>query len=68
MKGKNSRNFDVAWIQIIRGDSDVWMNQEFKPNTDPYYKYILCYVDKFLHIYFKPKEYMYELNMIYRLK
>ena len=49
-------------------DSDVWMNQEFKPNTDPYYKYILCYVENFLHIYFKPKEDMDVLNMIYWLK
>ena len=34
---------------------DVWMKRYFKPNTDPYYKYILCYVDDLLHIGFNPK-------------
>ena len=29
---------------------------------------MLCYVDDFLHIGFKPKEDMDALNMIYRLK
>ena len=49
-------------------DTDVWMKYYFKPNGDPYYKYILLYVDNFLHIYFNPKEDMDALNMIYRLK
>ena len=49
-------------------DADVWMKRDFKTNVEPYYKYMLCYVDDFLHIGFKPKEYMYALNMIYRLK
>ena len=48
-------------------DSDVWMKRDFKPNVDPYYKYILCYVDDLLHIGFKPNEDIDELNMIYRL-
>ena len=51
-----------------KADSDVWMKWDFKPNGDPYYKYILCYVDGFLHIGFKPKEYIDALNIIYRLK
>ena len=37
-------------------DTDVWMKQYFKPNRDPYYKHILCYVDDLLHIGFNPKE------------
>ena len=49
-------------------DADAWMKKYFKPNVDPYYKYMLCYVDYLLHIGFKPKEDMYALNMIYRLK
>ena len=48
-------------------DADVWMKQDFNPNVDPYYKYMLFYVDEFLHIYFKPKEDMDALNMIYCL-
>ena len=36
-------------------DADVWMNWGFKPNGDPYYKYMLCYVDYLIHIGFKPK-------------
>ena len=36
-------------------DADVWMKWDFKPNGYPYYKYMLCYVDEFLHIGFNPK-------------
>ena len=49
-------------------DTDVWMKRYFKPNGYPYYKYMICYVDDLLNIGFKPKEYMYALNMIYRLR
>ena len=49
-------------------DADVWMKRDFKTNGDPYYKYILCYVDDLLQIGFKPKEDMDEFNTIYRLK
>ena len=49
-------------------DADVWIKRDFKPNGDPYYKYTLCCVDDFLHIYFKPKEDMDASNMIYWLK
>ena len=31
-------------------DANVWMDQGFKPNRAPYYKYMLCYVDDLLHI------------------
>ena len=44
------------------------MKQDFKPNLDHYYKYMLLYVDDLLHIGFNPKEDMDALNMIYRLK
>ena len=44
------------------------MKQDFKPDGDPYYKYMLCYVDNLLQICFKPKEDMDELNVIYWLK
>ena len=44
------------------------MKRDFKPNGDPYYKYMLCYVDDFLHIGFNTKEDMDALNIIYRLK
>ena len=49
-------------------DADVCMKQDFKPKVNPYYKYIVCYVDDFLHIYFEPKEDMDALDIIYRLK
>ena len=29
-------------------DDDIQMKQEFKPNGDPYYKYMLCNVDDLL--------------------
>ena len=37
-------------------DADVWMKQDLKTNGDPYYKYILSYVDDFLHMYFNPRK------------
>ena len=49
-------------------EADVWMKQDFKPNGDLYYNYMLCYVDNLLHIGFNPKEDMDALNMIYWLK
>ena len=48
--------------------ADVWMKRDFKPNRDPYFKYMLCYIDDLICIGFKPKEDMYTLNIIYRLK
>ena len=53
--------------KLSDADDDVWMRRDFKPNGDPYYKYMKCYVDDLLHICFKPKEDMDELNMIYWL-
>ena len=44
------------------------MKRDFKPNGDPYYKYMLCYVYDLIKICFKPKEDMDALNMIYWLK
>ena len=44
------------------------MKRYFNTNRDPYYKYMLCYVDDLLHIGFKPKEDMDSLNMIYWLE
>ena len=49
-------------------DADVCMKRDFKPNGDPYYKYMVCCVDDLLQISFKPKEDIYVLNMIYWLK
>ena len=49
-------------------DSNVWMKRYFNPNGEPYYKYMLCYVDDLLHKGFKPKEDMDVLNIIYLLK
>ena len=38
------------------------------PDGDPYYKYMLCYVDDLVHIGFKPKEDMDALNVNFRLR
>ena len=39
--------------KIPKKDTDVWTMWYFNPNGDPYYKYMLCYVDDLLHIVFK---------------
>ena len=51
-----------------KADADVWRKRDFKPNGDPCYKYMLCYVDDLLRIGFKPKKDMDALNVIYQLK
>ena len=61
-------NLILLGYKSFEAGADVWMKQGFKPNGDPYYKCMLCYVDDLLHIGFKPKEYMYALNIIYLLK
>ena len=44
------------------------MKQYFKPNEDPYYKFMVCYIDSLTHIGSNPKEYTDALNMLYWLK
>ena len=44
------------------------MKRYFNTNRDPYYKYMLCYVDDLICIGCKPKEYIDVLNAIYWLK
>ena len=39
-----------------------------KPNGDPYYKYMLCYVENLLSSDFQLKEDMDAINFIYPLK
>ena len=36
-------------------DTDVWKKWDFNPNVDPYYKYMLFYIDDLIHICFNPK-------------
>ena len=67
-RGKLAENLMQLGYKLSEADDDVWMNQDFKPNGDPYYKYMLCYVDDLLHIVFNPNEDMDEFNMIYQLK
>ena len=60
----------LMWIgyKSSKEDADVWMKRDCKPNGNPYYNYMLCYIDDFLHIYFKPMEDMDAFNMVYWLK
>ena len=44
------------------------MKRNSNPNGDPYYNYMLCYVDDLLQVGFKPKEDIYALNIICWLK
>ena len=66
-RGKLAETLMLLRYKSSEADADVCMNQEFKPNGDPYYKYMLCYVDDLIHKGFKQKEHMDALNMIYKL-
>ena len=65
---KLEENLNSPGNKSSNADFDVWMKRYFKPNGDPYYKYMLCYVDDLLHIGFNLKEDMDALNLIYRSK
>ena len=67
-RGKRAETLMLIGSKSSDADDDIWMKQEFKPNGDPYYKYMICIVDDLIHIGFKPKEDMDVLNMIYWLK
>ena len=67
-RAKLSETLMSLGYKSSEADADVWTKRNFKPNVYPYYKYMLCCVDDLLHICFKPKEDMDELNMIYWLK
>ena len=64
-KGKLSETLMSLGQKSFDSDADVWMKQNFNPNGDPYYKYMLCYVDDLRHKFFNPKEDMDVLNNIY---
>ena len=66
-RAKIAENLMLLGYISSKEDADVWTKRDFDPNGDPYYKYMLCYVDDLLHICFTPKEDMYTLNIIYWL-
>ena len=51
-----------------QADPDVWLKLDHKENGEPYYKYILVYVDDVLHLHAKGKSDMDKINAAYRLK
>ena len=67
-RAKLSDTLMLLGYKPYEADSGVWMKQYFKPNGDPYYKYMLCFVDDLLHIGFNPKEDMDAFNITYQLK
>ena len=46
-------------------DPDVWIKKETKSNGDPYYAYILCYVDDLLIIHEDPYKDMEKIKNVY---
>ena len=44
-RGKLAETLMYLRYKSSEANADVWMNQDFKPNGDPYYKYMICYVD-----------------------
>ena len=52
---KLAENLMSTGYKSSEADADVCMKQDFKPNGDPYYKYMLFYVYDLLHIGFNPK-------------
>jgi hypothetical protein len=51
-----------------KGDPDVWMRPNVKPNGDKYWEYVLCYVDDILCVSNEPQTVMDYLASRYTLK
>ena len=47
-RGEISETLMLLGYKSSEEDADVWMNWDFKPKGDPYYNYILLYVDNFI--------------------
>ena len=63
-RGKLVETLMSIGYKASEADADVWMKRYFKPNGNPKYNFVLCYVDELLHICFKTKEEMDVLNVI----
>ena len=68
LRAKLTETLILLGYKLSEEDDDVQMKQDFNPKGDPYYKYMLCYVNELIHIGFNQKEDMDALNIIYRLK
>ena len=64
-RGNLSETLMLLGYKSSEADANIWMNGYFNPNGNPYYKYMLCYVEEWLQIGLKPREDMDALNMIY---
>jgi len=51
-----------------QSDPDVWLKLDYTNQGEPYYKYILVYVDDVLHLHAKGRSDMGKINDTYRLK
>ena len=47
MKEKPAELLKLLGYKSSEADSNVCMKRNSKPNGDPYYKYMMCYVDNF---------------------
>ena len=55
LRAKLAETLKSFGYKYSESDADFRMKRHFRLNGDPYYKYMLCYVDDFIHIGFKPK-------------
>ena len=54
--------------QSTESDPDVWFKRALNPSGEYYYKYMLVYVDKNIHLAHDPKDDMDDFNCKYILK
>jgi hypothetical protein len=55
-------------FESSRGDPDVWMRKAEKPNGEPIYEYVCCYVDDILYGGLDSALFMKQLGYLYTLK
>jgi len=63
-----AETMEALGYRPTQADPDVWIKQAYKRSGEPYYKYLLIYVDDVLHIAENTEEDMAKLGRAYRLK
>ena len=59
--------YDIGF-RPSKADPDVWLRLAVKPNSQTYYKYILCYVDDILSVSFNATSILNSIQVNFKLK
>ena len=58
---------DIGYFST-KGDTDVWIQPEVKPDCIEWHEMLLCYVDNLLSIYATPMKNIEGIKAVFKLK